>query len=67
MNFLACDGSWSALATGSPVCQGQLISITGEDLRGETLITWDDVNQIQWEIVTLFAVVFGFVVLKKVL
>ena len=69
MNFLACDGVWQATAEGIPVCQGTLTSLTTEEMQSLTgsALTWDDVAELQGEAITLFAVVFGFLVLKKLL
>lgn len=69
MNFLACEGSWSAGASGEPLCTGTLVSLTQEEMQSlyGAALTWDDVAELQGEAITLFAVVFGFLVLKKTL
>jgi len=56
MNFLVCDADWLQGADGSPVCSGQLITVTTEEMR-----------ELQGEVLVLFALVFGFLVLKKLL
>lgn len=69
MNFLACEGDWLVSAGGTPTCNGSLVSLTQQemqDLNGSAL-TWDQVSELQGEVITLFALVFGFLVLKKVL
>ncbi|PIA69474.1 hypothetical protein CDR19_18500 [Ectopseudomonas toyotomiensis] len=69
MNFIACDGEWSAGASGELLCTGQLVSIADDEMQGliGSALTWDDVSELQGEAMILFATVFGFLVLKKVL
>ena len=69
MNFLACEGDWVTGATGEPVCTGQLINLTREELQSLSgaALSWDQVSELQGETIVLFALVFGFLVLKKVL
>lgn len=69
MNFLACDGNWSAGAGGVPICTGTLVSLTQQEMQSlyGAALTWDQVAELQGEVITIFAVVFGFLVLKKVL
>ena len=69
MNFLACDGTWSADLSGSIQCSGTLVSITGDEMRtelqvSEPLAPEDYIALRDWTVV-LFVVVFGFLVLKK--
>lgn len=69
MNFIACDGEWSVDASGELLCTGQLVSIADDEMQSliGSALTWDDVSELQGEAVILFATVFGFLVLKKVL
>ena len=69
MNFLACDGSWLIGAGGDATCVGALQSITGEEMQTQfgTALSWDEVAELRGDIITLFAIVFGFLVLKKLL
>ena len=69
MNFLACDGSWSAGPGGEPICTGTLVSLTQEEMQAlyGSALTWDQVAELQGEAITLFALVFGFLALRKVL
>jgi hypothetical protein len=69
VNFLACEGDWSAGAAGEPICTGTLVNLTQEEMQAlfGSALTWDDVAGLQGEAITLFAVVFGFLVLKKAL
>ncbi|UUY10483.1 hypothetical protein LRS11_10830 [Pseudomonas sp. J452] len=69
MNFLACEGSWSVGAGGEAICTGSLVSLTEQEMQSlyGTALTWDQVAELQGEIIVLFALVFGFLVLKKVL
>jgi hypothetical protein len=69
MNFIVCDGDWSAGASGELLCTGTLVSITGEEVRAELSpgLTDEDAIGLTDATMGLFAVVFGFLVLKKVL
>lgn len=69
MNFIACDGDWSVGVAGELQCTGQLVSIADDELQSliGSALTWDDVSDLQGEAIILFATVFGFLVLKKVL
>lgn len=69
MNFLACEGDWLVDASGSLGCTGTLITLTTEELQDLTssALTWEDVSELRGEVMVLFAVVFGFLVLKSVL
>lgn len=69
MNFLACEGDWSAGAGGEPICSGTLVALTSEEMQAlsGSALTWEQVSELQGEVITLFALVFGFLVLKKVL
>lgn len=68
MNFLGCDGDWLVNEAGNPVCNGQLVAFTEQEMAGQTSgLTWDDVSQLQGEVLILFAGVFGFLVLRKAL
>ncbi|MDH2198750.1 hypothetical protein [Ectopseudomonas oleovorans] len=67
MNFIACDGEWSAGATGEPRCTGQLVSITGAEIRAELSpgLTDEEAITMLDAAVGVFATVFIFLVLKK--
>tara|TARA_B100001059_G_scaffold121328_1_gene121377 strand:- start:37 stop:252 length:216 start_codon:yes stop_codon:yes gene_type:complete len=71
MNFLACDGIWSVGAGGEALCNGTPVSITGEEMRTELQLTQpltdDEYFQLKDATLSLFVVVFGFLLLKKVL
>lgn len=69
MNFLVCDGDWLQEAGGLPTCSGRLVTFTEEELRGfsGSVLTWEQVSELQGEVLVLFAAVFGFLVLKKLL
>lgn len=67
MNFLACDGSWSVDAGGIN-CVGTLITITSEEMADELVspaLTLEETEMLIDATIILFAVVFGFLVLKK--
>lgn len=69
MNFIVCDGAWSAGASGELLCIGTLVSIPSEEMQNlsGSALTWDQVSELQGEAIILFATVFGFLVLKKAL
>lgn len=69
MNFIACEGAWAAGASGELLCTGTFVSITGEEIRDEFNpgLTDEEAQQLIDATMGLFAVVFVFLVLKKVL
>ncbi|MCY1277698.1 hypothetical protein D9M69_456490 [compost metagenome] len=69
MDFLACDGAWAAGADGAPRCTGILHSVTSDEMQSQfgSALTWDQVAELRGEVLTLFAVAFGFLVLRKLL
>ncbi|MCY1510805.1 hypothetical protein D9M68_451940 [compost metagenome] len=69
MNFLACDGMWATGADGAPRCTGTLHAVTSEEMQSQfgSALTWDQVAELRAEVLTLFAVAFGFLVLRKLL
>lgn len=66
MNILVCDQPFN-LSTGSPVCPGQLASVAYEGMPAGAGLTWEEVQEIQGHILVLFSLVFGFLVLRKLL
>lgn len=66
MYFLACDSEFTFDA-GAPFCPGSLTSVTGEELGGYNSLTWQQVSEYQEQILLLFALVFGFLVIRKML
>lgn len=64
MKVLACDAEW-IISNNSQHCSGDLYSIEATSIP--TGITSEDVQIIQAHTLELFAIVFGFLVLKKVL
>lgn len=69
MNFIACDGSWSTDAGGSLTCTGTPVAITGSELQAELNagLTTEEVKGLTDASLYLFALVFCFLVLRKVL
>lgn len=70
MNFLACDGVWSVGASGEISCAGTLITITGQEIAAELVapsLTPEDTGLLVESTLGLFVLVFGFLVLKKML
>jgi hypothetical protein len=69
MNFIACDGTWSIGASGESICTGTTVSITGEELRAELNpgLSPEEVQSLTDSALYLFALVFVFLVLRKVL
>lgn len=66
-NFLVCDGEF-IFDTGGLACTGSLGSVSIEDIRGESSsLNWQQVSEYQDQILLLFALAFGFLVIKKVL
>lgn len=69
MNFIACDGSWSTDPDGSLICTGTPVAITGSELQAELNpgLTPAEVEGLTDSALYLFALVFCFLVLRKVL
>ena len=70
MNFIACDGVWSAGGSGEVLCAGAPVAITGEEMRLEILppaLTPEESALLREASLGLFVVVFGFLVLRKLL
>jgi hypothetical protein len=66
MNLIACNGTWATLQDNSVTCSGTLQVVSGDSLIPQGM-TIDDVNQLTGSALELFAIVFGFLVLKKAL
>lgn len=69
-NFISCEGVWSVNA-GVPTCNGQLKLYTADEMvsllqQPETLTT-EDANQLIVASLSLFAIVFVFLVARKAL
>lgn len=66
MKIFVCEQDFEVFE-GSPVCAGNFISVpyNPNSLNGE--LSWQEVKEIQNEILILFAVVFGFLVIRKLL
>ena len=66
MNFLACDGVWSVVA-GAISCDGLLVTITSEEIASEInpALTIEESQALIDATLILFAMVFGFLVIKK--
>jgi hypothetical protein len=69
VNFLACEGDWLVGADGEPICTGQLLNLSREEMQNlyGSALDWTQVTQLQGETIVLFALVFGFLILKKLL
>lgn len=69
MNFITCDGSWTVGGAGEIQCAGQLVTITGEEIRAELSpgLTDEETKLLLDSAIELFALVFVFLVLKKAL
>jgi hypothetical protein len=68
MNFLSCDGDWLLYETGSFACDGTLISVSEQEITGsDASLSWGDVSELTGEVIILFATVFCFVALRRVL
>ena len=70
MNFLACDGDW-IVGGGGISCDGTLITITSqeisEEVRSAYSLSTEDAGQLLDATILLFAAVFSFLILRKVL
>lgn len=69
--FLACDGSWSSKANGTPICNGSLQTYTSEELTTLVMskggLSIEDANQLLTPTLGLFASVFVILLIKKAL
>lgn len=70
MNFLACTGNWQVIE-GSITCDSTLVTLTSQELAAElktqSAVSPEEVSLLIDATTLLFAIVFGFLVLKKVL
>lgn len=64
MRVLACDADW-VISDNSQYCSGDLFSIEATSIPSG--MTTDDVRELTGHVLELFAIVFGLLVLKKVL
>ncbi|WP_090262779.1 hypothetical protein [Pseudomonas panipatensis] len=69
MNFLACDGAWAVNADGAAICTGTLHTYTSEEMQSQlgSALTWEQVDELRGEVLGLFCIAFGFLVLKRLL
>lgn len=71
MNLLLCDAGWALGEGGEIVCTGQLSAVTVEEFRASldqgSGLTWEDAQTLKDEVLILFAGVFAFLLLKKLL
>lgn len=66
MNILVCDQPFD-LSAGAAMCPGQLGTVAYEGNPASAGLTWQEVEELQDGVLVLFAVVFGFLVLRKLL
>ena len=66
MNLIGCDGQLAANADGTIVCSGTLVAVA-DNTNGLMALSPEDYAQIRGDVLTLFAIVFGILVLKKAL
>lgn len=71
MNLILCDGDWGQAAGGELLCSGALSAVTVEEFRASfdagSGLTWEDAQALKDEVLILFAGVFAFLLLKKLL
>lgn len=70
MNFAACDGDIvSVLVDGytTPACTGSLSVVTAQDIASTSALSPEDTKALLDATVVLFVVVFGFLVIRKLL
>lgn len=66
ITFLGCDGQWSAM-TNPPSCSGELQVFTSQELVASQQLSTEDYLLLKDSVAGIFFVVFGIVVLKKLL
>jgi len=66
MNILVCDQNFE-FVDGTPFCTGNFSSVPYNPNSANAELTWQETKEIQNEILVLFAVVFGFLVIRKLL
>lgn len=66
ITFLGCDGQWSAM-TNPPSCSGELQVFTFQELVASQQLSTEDYLLLKDSVAGVFFVVFGIVVLKKLL
>lgn len=66
MNILVCSEPFD-LVGPTPFCPGELSSVAYLQNPAGAGLTWEEVKELQDGIVVLFSLVFGFLVLKKLL
>lgn len=64
-NVLICSGTWS-ISGGSPVCTGNLQSVSLNDLN-QPWLSAEEYHQVRSDSIQLFMIIFGYLVLKKAL
>jgi len=71
MNFLGCDAPWTIGPSGEAICTGTPVVFTTENLRTELQIapalTTEDMQTLLDGTIALFASVFCFLAIRKVL
>lgn len=65
MFFAACDGAWTQ-AGGSLSCSGTLVAVDASTLSPPG-ITAEEGSELTGQALILFAIVFGFLALRKAL
>lgn len=66
MNILVCSEPFD-LVGSVPSCPGDLTTVAYIQNPAGAGLTWEEVKELQDGIVVLFSLVFGFLVLKKLL
>jgi len=61
MFYIACSEHWTTTPEGQLRCPGTLTE------TGNPALTADDYSELKDETIILFAIIFGFLVLKKAL
>lgn len=65
MQILACDGQWQT-SSGTPVCSGTLAAVDANQIPNNG-ITTEQAGELIDASIYLFAIVFGFLALRKAL
>lgn len=63
--LVGCNGTWSQ-SKGAATCTGTLVTVDPKEL-GQSGLTPEDTHELTGQTLVLFAIVFGFLALRKAL
>lgn len=70
MRYAACDGDFVLIQVEEgyvPACTGLITSVTAQEIAPSSALKPEEVDSLLGATLVLFATVFGFLVLRKVL